>query len=147
MRLVLAALLTAAATVAQAQSMTVNLDQSLRLSLAAPARDIVVSNPSVVDVAMLSPTSLLVLGKGSGITNLMVVDAAGRTIVDREVVVGSSDANRVSFYRGPYVTNYACAGRCERTPLPGETEPIYKVHAPPYEEHAGKAAGAAGAKP
>lgn len=147
MRLVLAALLTAAATAAQAQSMTVNLDQSLRVSLPTPARDIVVSNPAVVDVAMLTPTSLLVLGKGYGITNLMVVDGAGRTIVDREVVVGSSDANRVSFYRGPNVTNYACAGRCERTPLPGEQEAVYKTHAPPYQEHTEKAAGAAGAKP
>ncbi|MCC7266815.1 MAG: pilus assembly protein N-terminal domain-containing protein [Caulobacteraceae bacterium] len=144
MRLVLAALLAAAATAAQAQTMTVNLDQSLRLSLPAPARDVVVSNPTVVDVSMLSPTSLLVLGKGYGITNLMVVDAAGRTIIDREVVVGSSDANRVSFYRGPNVTNYACAGRCERTPLPGEVETIYKAHATPYTEHAEQASGAAG---
>ena len=144
MRLVLAALLAAAAGAAHAQTMTVNLDQSLRLSLPAPARDVVVSNPTVVDVAMLTPTSLLVLGKGYGITNLMVVDQAGRTLIDREVVVGSSDANRVSFYRGPNVTNYACAGRCERTPLPGEAEEVYKTHASPYGEHAEKAAGAGG---
>lgn len=146
MRLVLAALLAAAATAAQAQSLTVNLDQSTRLALSAPARDVVVSNPTVVDVAMLTPTSLVVLGKGYGITNLMVVDSAGRTILNREVVVGSSDANRVSFYRGPNVTNYACAGRCERTPLPGEIEQVYKPHATPYDEHADKASGAA-AKP
>ena len=147
MRLVLAALFAAATTVAQAQTMVVELDKSMRLSLPAPARDIVVSNPSVVDVAMLSPTSLLVLGKGYGITNLMVVDSAGRTLMDREVMVGSSDANRVSYYRGPNVTNYSCAGRCERTPLPGEAEETYKVFATPYESHTDKAKGAAEAKP
>lgn len=143
MRLVLAALFAAAATAAQAQSMVVELDKSMRLSLPAPARDIVVSNPTVVDVAMLTPTNLLILGKGYGITNLMIVDGAGRTILDREVVVGSSDSNRVSFYRGPNVTNYACTGRCERTPLPGEAEEVYKTHAPPYGAHADKARGAA----
>lgn len=146
MRLVLAALFAAVATAAQAQSMVVELDKSMRLSLPAPARDIVVSNPTVVDVAMLSPTSLLVLGKGYGITNLMVVDAAGRTIIDREVVVGSSDANRVTYYRGSDVSNYACAGRCQRTPLPGELDKPYDAYAAPYAAHAEKAAGA-GAKP
>ena len=147
MRLVLAALASLLAGSAWADSMVVNLDQSVRLSLPGAARDIVVSNPTVADVSLLTPTSLVVLGKGYGITNLMVVDASGRTLLDREVVVGSSDANRVSFYRGPNVTNYACAGRCERTPLPGEAETIYKTHSTPYTEHADQAKGAAEVKP
>jgi len=118
-RLVLAIVLSLAAGAVNAQSMTVNIDQSVRLGLRAPARDVVISNPSVIDVTMLTPTSLAVLGRGYGVTNLVVTDQLGRTLIERQVVVSSPDENRVSFYRGAKVADYACATRCEPTPAPG----------------------------
>ena len=147
MRLALAAFASLLAGPALAGSMTVNLDQSVRLNLAAPARDVVVSNPAVADVSMLTPTSLVVLGRGYGVTNLMVVDAAGRTVLDRDIVVSSADTNWVSVYRGPSLNNYACAGRCERTPLPSEADQVYKSYSPPYTDYADRAKEAGNVKP
>lgn len=102
-----------AAGSAQAQSLSVGLDQSARVRLGAPARDVVIGNPAVADVSMLGARDLVVLGKSYGITNLLVMDNAGRTILQREVVV-TAPPGAVNFYRGGQMRAYACAERCEQ---------------------------------
>ena len=134
----LLALLTAFTTLASsgiawAQGLPVRIDQATRVSLSAPARDVFIGNPSVADVMVVDGRNLLVMGKAYGVTNIVVLDAAGRTILDRQIVVSASDAGRVSFYRGPDVYNYACAPRCERTPMPGERgDGVYGAWSGPY---------------
>ena len=143
---VLAAL--AAAGAARAQSLPVRIDQVTRVTLPAPARDIVIGNPSVADVTVIDGRNLLVMGRVYGVTNLVVFDGAGRTILDRQIVVSASDEGRVSFYRGPDVHNYACAPRCERTPMPGERDSgqgVYSQWAGPYDAYPDRAQGAAAA--
>ena len=136
------------ASAACAQTMTVRIDQSARVTLPAAAKDVIVGNPSIADVAVLDGRNILVLGRGYGVTSLMVTDASGRTIFSTQVVVSSSDENRVSFYRGPEVYNYACSPRCERTPMPGERDQgsgVYSQWAPAYSSYADRARGAASA--
>ena len=110
------------ASVAWAQGMPVRIDQATRVTLSASARDVFIGNPSVADVTVIDGRNLLVMGKAYGVTNIVVLDARGRTILDRQIVVSASDDGRVSFYRGPDVYNYACSPRCERTPMPGERD-------------------------
>lgn len=104
-----------AGSAAAAEAFTVRLDHSTRITLSRPARDVVVGNPAVADVNMLDARNLVISGKGYGVTSLLVVDGAGKTILDREVVVVGGDAAAISFFRGGEVRNYACAARCERT--------------------------------
>lgn len=107
-----AAVLTLVSTAA-AQPLAVHLDQSTRVTLPSAARDVVVGNPAIADVAVLDGHNILVLGKSYGVTSLMVTDVRGRTILNTQVVVSAADDGRVSFYRGPQVQTYACAQRCE----------------------------------
>lgn len=133
---------------AAAQGLTVRIDQATRVALSAPARDVVIGNPSVADVTILDARNILVMGKGYGVTNIVVIDARGRTILDRQIVVSASDDGRVSFYRGPDVYNYACAPRCERTPMPGERDSgsgVYSQWSGPYTTYSDRAAAAAAA--
>ena len=95
------------------QPLQVTKDQSTRLRLAGPARDVVVANPAVADVTVLDPRSLVVLGKAYGSTHLLVIDALGRTLVDREVVVSAPAQGQVGLVRGREVRSYACAATCE----------------------------------
>ena len=103
------------ASSALAGTLKVPLDQSTRVSLARPARDVVVSNPRVADVSLLDARNIVVLGKSYGTTSLLIVDAAGRTIADHQIVVSSPDTGTVSFYRGAEVQTFACDARCERS--------------------------------
>jgi hypothetical protein len=137
-----------AAGAAAAQGLPVRIDQATRVALSAPARDVVIGNPSVADVTILDARNILVMGKAYGVTNIVVIDARGRTILDRQIVVSASDDGRVSFYRGPDVYNYACSPRCERTPMPGERDSgsgVYSQWSGPFTTYSDRAAAAAAA--
>jgi hypothetical protein len=49
-----------------------------------------------------------------GVTNLIVTDERGRTIFDRQIVVGATAGDRVSLINGGNVISYACAPACEQ---------------------------------
>jgi putative type II/III system pilus formation protein len=54
------------------------VDGSLLLTLPEPARKVAVANPGVADVQVISPTQLLVVGKTSGVTSLMIFSSKSR---------------------------------------------------------------------
>ena len=54
------------------------VDGSLLLTLTEPARKVAVANPGVADVQVISPTQLLVVGKTSGVTSLMIFTSKSR---------------------------------------------------------------------
>ncbi|MBS0410071.1 MAG: pilus assembly protein N-terminal domain-containing protein [Proteobacteria bacterium] len=115
-RLAALVLLTAALPgMALAQALSVTIDQAQRLTISRPAKDVIVGNPAMVDVAILDEHHLLLTGKSYGVTNLLVTDALGRAIVSRQMIVSPPEQNRVSVYRGGNVTSYACSGKCERS--------------------------------
>lgn len=128
---------------AAAQGMPIRIDQAARLVLSGNARDVIIGNPAVADVTVLDGRTLVVTGKGYGITNLIVVDGRGRTILDRQIIVSASDDGRVTMYRGADLYNYACAPRCERTPMPGERDTTYQQAAAPFTASVQRAAGSA----
>lgn len=105
----------ALATPASAATVKVAIDQSTRITLSRPARDVVVGNPAVADVNLADSRNIVVLGKGFGATSLLVMDKDGRTIVDYEVVVSSPDAGAVSLFRGSTQQTFSCATRCEQS--------------------------------
>lgn len=110
--------LPAQAATARGSAIAVRMDQSVRISLKGAAQSVVVGNPTIADVSVIDARTILVLGKGYGVTNLVIIDAYGRTLFDREIVVSAADSGRVSVWRGPSSTSYACAPRCEQEPAP-----------------------------
>lgn len=105
---------------AQAQTLTVRLDQATRVALPGTARDVVIGNPKVADVSVLDGRNLVLTGKSAGVTSLLVVDSAGRTLLDRKIVVSAPDEGQVSFYRGREIRTYACTPRCEQAGQTGD---------------------------
>ena len=116
--LAFALLLTLAPAAAAASDLAVPLDEAVRITLPVPASDVIVGNPTIADVSVADRRHLVITGKANGVTNLLVADATGRTILNREIVVSASNANRVSVFSGPLMQNYACAPSC--TPLSGQ---------------------------
>ena len=112
-RLALVLLFALAPMAARAASLAVSLDQAVRLTLRSPAQDVIVGNPAIADVTVADQRHLVIVGKSYGVTNLVVVDAAGRTIFNRQLIVGAASEGRVSVYRGPVATSYACSPTCE----------------------------------
>lgn len=128
--------LSVAPALAEPTLLVVRMDQATRLMLSRPARDVIVANPAIADVSVLDARSIVVTGKAVGTTSLLVVDPAGRTITDRQVIVSSSDEGRMSYYRGGGpVQDFACSPRCGRIAPQGEAA----VSAPAGDTAAGAA--------
>jgi Flp pilus assembly secretin CpaC len=53
------------------------VDGSLLLTMTDPARKVAVANPAIADVQVISPAQLLIVGKTSGVTSLMIFSAKG----------------------------------------------------------------------
>ncbi len=121
--------LLATASQAEGPTLPVAINQSARLILPAGARDVMIGNPKIADVNVIDGRSVVVLGKGYGVTNLLVIDTLGRTVLERQIVVSAPGSGRVSVIRGSQVDSYACAGACEKEPA--EKDEPAKAPGPP----------------
>jgi hypothetical protein len=100
---------------ALAATMDVPLDHSAFVTLPGPAHNIIIGNPAIADASVVDQRHIIVTGKGAGVTNLVITDAAGRPIFDREIIVGGVTGGRVALIAGGQgVTTYNCAPVCEQ---------------------------------
>jgi Flp pilus assembly secretin CpaC len=73
----------AAATYAYAGAgIEVTMNQAKIVRLTRPADTIVVGNSAIADAAIQDASTIVLTGKGLGVTNLVVLDAEGSPIVD-----------------------------------------------------------------
>ncbi len=99
-----------------AHCVVVLIDHLRRLSFRDEVRTVLVGNPAIADVTMISATEAVISAKSVGTTNMVFLNASGNAISDFEVLVKEPDSQRVVLRRGPSeVRFYQCAPRCERT--------------------------------
>lgn len=108
---VLAAALPALAQGAGAP-LRVTLGHAEVITLDAAAATLLLANPEIADIVNERGNLVFVLGKKPGATNLLVYDAQGRRLVDREVVVVPQERATVSVARDIDVGDYLCDPRC-----------------------------------
>ena len=97
--------------------------QAISLSLDSAVRDVVIGDPEIADVSILSDRAVVVLGKAPGVTSLLVYGAGGRPLTDRQVVVSDGGAGAVTVYRGAATSTYACGRQCTRLTPPAASSP------------------------
>ena len=95
------------------QAIDVILDQATIGKVPERTTTMVVGNPLIADVSIQAGGTMVVTGKGFGVTNLIALDRAGKVLSDQLVHVrGPSDS--VVVYRGIARESYSCAPNCER---------------------------------
>ena len=98
---------------AQSASLNVEIDQAQRVQLRGPAGSVIVGNPALADVTVVDSNTLYITGKGYGVTEIVAVDAIGRTVFQSQVVVtDGAGAGRVRVWRAGQATEMACAASC-----------------------------------
>jgi len=115
---------------AAAAGMSVPLSETRPLSFSGSAADVLVGDPAIADVTVIDHHHLLVHGKAFGRTNLVVMDAAGRTVFSGPIIVSASDEDHVSVFRGAQQSDYSCAVRCEKISGAGSTAGAAPAAAP-----------------
>lgn len=98
---------------ASAEAIEVQMNQARIVKLARPADTIIIGNPQIADASVQDPSTIVLTGKGFGVTNLVVMDDSGNVVVDEQVVVSRSFANSVRIYRRSQVQTLSCSPFCE----------------------------------
>ena len=114
--LIAAALLSATAFAAPAWAgagIEVTMNQARIVKLARAADTIVVGNPLIADAAVQDASTIVLTGKGFGVTNLVVLDKDGSPIIDEQVTVARQNASSVRIYRRSQVQTMSCTPYCE----------------------------------
>ena len=112
----LAALLAVPAFVLPAKAgagIEVTMNQAKIVKLTRPADTIVVGNPAIADASVQDAATIVLTGKGFGVTNLVVLDTDGSPIVDEQVTVVRQAASSVRIYRRAEIQTMSCTPYCE----------------------------------
>lgn len=109
----LAAMLAATCTAASAAGIEVIMNQAKIVKLSRPADTIVVGNPEIADASVQDASTVVLTGKGFGVTNLVILDKDGSPIVDEQIVVSRQAADSVRIYRRSEVQTMSCTPYCE----------------------------------
>ena len=91
----------------------VQMNEAKIVRLARPADTIVVGNPAIADAAVQDASTIVLTGKGFGVTNLVVLDNEGNPIVDEQIVVTRQTRDSVRIYRRADVQTLSCTPYCE----------------------------------
>ena len=97
-----------------AESFNVELNQTKALNFSEPVASILLGNPSIADVHVDNAKRVYVLGRAFGQTNLIALDAEGKTVAMMNVNVTSQSADNLTLNRGTGQVSYNCTPRCER---------------------------------
>ena len=117
---VLAACAGTVASPAATEEIHVFINQARVVKLARPADTIIVGNPEIADAAVQDASTVVLTGKGFGVTNLVVLDRDGLPIVDQQILVSRTSANAVNVYRRAQLQALSCSPYCETQRDPGD---------------------------
>jgi Flp pilus assembly secretin CpaC len=101
------------------KGITVQVNQAKIVKLARPADTIVVGNPKIADASVQDASTIVLTGKGFGVTNLVVLDQSGQPIVDEQISVSRDTTDSVRVFRRAEVQTLHCTPVCETAYRPG----------------------------
>lgn len=107
--------------VAAAEDIRVEANQARILRLARPADTVVIGNPAIADAVVQDARTVVLTGKGFGVTNIVIMDADGDAILDEQVVVGRNAAT-TRIYRQANVQTLSCTPFCENAYVKMDSE-------------------------
>ncbi len=101
------------------------LDQAKVMRIDKPADTVIVGNPAVADAIMHDSRTLVLIGRGFGSTNIIILDDKGAPIADEMVVVEPPSVALVTVQRGKTRFSYSCAPNCSPTVNPGDNAEFF----------------------
>jgi Flp pilus assembly secretin CpaC len=122
----LVATLGAARAEDQVKEKNINVDwqEAQIIKLDRPAASVIIGDPTVADVSLEDPSTIVLFGKAPGETNMIVFDGNHKLLVSASVTVTPEVARHVSIIGPvggvPTEALYACGRRCVRVVSPSD---------------------------
>jgi Pilus formation protein N terminal region len=134
---------------APAADMSIVLDQAALVKLPPKVGTIIIGNPAIADVTLQPGGLMVVTGKGYGITNFIVLDGAGKILVQKSVEVREPRnlvvvlLGQTKEHDGRYVReSYSCTPQCDRRVNLGDSVDFFSAAVGEINARNGLAAGA-----
>lgn len=89
------------------------MNQARIVKLTRAADTIVVGNPEIADASVQDANTIILTGRGFGVTNLVVLDKDGAAVIDEQVTVVRQTAQSVRIYRRADIQTLSCTPYCE----------------------------------
>lgn len=105
--------LTYPAGATEIQAIQVQTDQAHILRLDKPVKSVIIGNDAIADAVMQDAKTIVVTGRNNGVTNLVVMDQNGETLLDEKVMVGQNDLATTRVFRGANMIIMSCTPICE----------------------------------
>jgi Flp pilus assembly secretin CpaC len=109
-----------------AEVINVIMDQARIARVPDRTATLVVGNPLIADVSVQVGGTMVVTGKGYGVTNLIALDRAGKVLAE-ELVRVKGPLENVVVYRGMSRESYTCAPNCERRITLGDSPEYFET--------------------
>lgn len=97
----------------EAAGIEVTMNHARIVKLSRAADTIVIGNPNIADASVQDGSTIVITGKGFGVTNLVVLDEQGVAIVDEQIYVSRDSTASVRIYRRGEVQTMSCTPFCE----------------------------------
>jgi Flp pilus assembly secretin CpaC len=116
-------LLTGLGLPAQADTLSVAMDEVQTVTFPRQVATVNVGNPAIADITMIDDRHAFILGKSYGATNIIALNKAGDVISNTRVNVLNGQQATVTLQRGTQRTTYNCTARaCEAAPQLGDSK-------------------------
>ncbi len=113
---------------ASAADINVVVDQARLVKLPDRVATIVIGNPLIADISLQGGGgTMVVTGKGYGITNLIALDRSGAVLMNSSVEVRGASAGVVVVYKGIERESYSCTPNCERRITLGDSQVFFET--------------------
>jgi len=116
---------TACAAAEVKDPISVIVDRAKVMRISAPAATVVIGNPAIADATVQDRQTIVLTGKVTGITNLVILDAKGQLIADELINVEKPDRGYVTVQRGGSRFTYSCTPSCNNALEPGDANEYF----------------------
>lgn len=129
-----------------AAGLEVALDQAKVFKIPERTTTVIIGNPLIADISVQAGGTIVVTGKGYGVTNLIALDTRGVTLMEETIEVRGPSDHIVVVYRGVDREFYSCTPKCERRITLGDSPTFFDAVIAQSNNRSGQAAGSGAAR-
>lgn len=113
---------------ALAQTLRIEVNKASVLKLTQAPSTIIIGNPALADVTPQENNVLVLVGKASGRTNIIILDENGDTMHNYDIAVQEEQDGNLTVFKAGKQWTYSCAPYCERAINPNDDEQAFKLN-------------------
>ncbi len=95
------------------QTLRIEVNKASILKLVSTPSTIIIGNPAIADVSVQDNNIVVLTGKSSGRTNIIILDDKGNTLYNYDLAVQEEQTNNLTMFNGSKQASFSCAPYCE----------------------------------